>query len=97
MKFIAPALRVSEAQLQEAPPYVPVLYDGEHVVDARFDGEAYVFNLSRGTLEDALMRGDLAARVRFRDEPVPSGRTKRFYTSVELVTIRECSVKTEYT
>jgi len=88
MSFIAPAIRVSDAQLQDAPPYLPVVFEGEHVVDARFDGEAYVFNLSRGILEQALMRGDLAARVQFKDEAAPPGRTRRIYTCVDLVKTR---------
>lgn len=89
MRFIAPAIRVSDSQLQDAPPYLPVVFEGEHVVDARFDGEAYVFNLSRGTIEQALLKGELAPRVQFSDEPAEPGRTKRTFTCVDLVSLKK--------
>ncbi len=74
MKFIAPALRVSDSQLLDAPAYVPVLLDGEHVADARFDGEAYVFDVFRGTIENALRDGKISPRVRLKTkQPLRAG------------------------
>ena len=88
MKFIAPALRLSDSQMLDAPAYVPVMYEGEHVADARFDGEAYVFDVFRGTIENALKDGKISPRVRFKDEPATTGgRPKRVYTCVELTAI----------